>query len=522
MDGLGVDPVEEGNAVLLAKTPFLDTVWTKGFSTLIQASGINVGLPDGEPGNSEVGHLNIGSGQVVYQSLSRINDSINSGKFYENPVIKEAFEEVKKRGSNLHFMGLLSTGGVHGHTDHLYALMEIAQKYKIDPFIHAFLDGRDTGLNDGYFFLSKLMEKIKQLGVGKLATLSGRLYSMDRDKRWERTQEAYDCMVGNANVRRAIDPFKAVQEAYANGENDQIFKPTILVDGKSQPLGSIKDNDVVIFYNFREDRARQITKAFVIKELDNLNRDNFPHNLHFVTMTGYEEGLPVKVVYPPKPIDRSMAHILSERGMKQLHISETEKYMHVTYFFNGGVEDPFEGEDRMNIPSPRVFDYAETPQMSAEIIADEAVYRLTRQDKLNYSFIVINFANPDMLGHTGNLDAAIKGVEYTDKCVARVVKKTVEKGGAAIIIADHGNCEIMIDHETGKPHTFHTTNPVPFIVVSEKEQCVADKDEKLLRIGTGERAVASGILADVIPTALSMLGIEQAQTMTGVNLLEVL
>lgn len=521
MDGLGIDPLELGNAVLQAKTPFLDTVWTKAFSTLIHASGIHVGLPDGIAGNSEVGHLNIGSGQVVYQSLPKINDSINSGKFYEHPVILEAFAEAKKRKSNVHIMGILSTGGVHGHTDHLYALLEIAKSQGMSPFIHAFMDGRDTGPEDGYYFLTKLQQKMKEYGVGQLASMSGRLYSMDRDKRWERTTAAYNAMVGYGE-RKAEDPVKVLQDAYKAEETDQTFKPTTIVNSKGEAVGPIKDNDILIFYNFREDRARQITKAFVLEDYEYMAQEHFPKNIHFVSMTGYEDGLPTHTIFPPHPIEECMARLLSNNGLKQLHMSETEKYMHVTYFFNGGVEEPFDGEDRFNIPSPKVFDYSETPDMSAWIIRDELIYRMERREKFDYKAYIVNLANPDMLGHTGNLKAAIKGVHTTDAVVKEMVEKTVELGGAAVIIADHGNCDIMIERDTGQINTYHTSNPVPFIVVSDPSQLKLEEGEKAIKLGTGDAAKPAGILADVAPTCLAIIGVEPSPSMTGVNLIEVL
>lgn len=520
MDGLGVHPDKLGNAVLQAKTPFLDKAWTNGLSTLIHASGTHVGLPVDEPGNSEVGHLNIGSGQVVYQSLPRINDAIATGDFENIDEVVKAFQTALDRKSNVHLMGILTTAGVHGHIDHLFALLDTSKKFGINPNMHLMLDGRDTPATDGYFFLSKLIQKTKELGIGKIASMMGRFYGMDRDNRWERTIKAYNAMVG-IGERKAKDPFSFIQEAYKQNETDQFILPTTFVDSKDQPIGEIKDNDVVIFFNFREDRARQITKAFVIDDFQGFERLKAPKNLYFVTMTGYAEDLPTHVIFPPKKVYETLSSVLSRAGKRQLHISETEKFMHVTYFFNGGVEKPHPGEDFFNVPSPKVFDYSQIPQMSSYIIRDEVLYRLDHLNDKNYSFILINLANPDMVGHTGNLEAGIKAVEVTDECVRDITKKTVEKGGVTIIIADHGNCETMIDRITKKPDTAHTNNPVPFILVSDLRQ-INDSFTNVTKIGTGKKATPTGILADVAPTVLGVLGVKTGSDMTGVNLLEVI
>lgn len=521
MDGFGIHPDKLGNAVLQAQTPFLDRAWTFGKSTLLHASGTHVGLPAEEPGNSEVGHLNIGSGQVVYQSLPRINDAIASGQFKDHPVIKEMIAQVKKRNSKLHFMGILSAGGVHGHIEHLFELIDIAKANGVSPNVHAILDGRDTGMTDGYFYLSKLIEKFKNTGVGQLASVMGRFYGMDRDKRWERTQLAYNAMVG-LGQRTAIDPFALVQEAYKNGENDQILLPTTMVDQKGNALAPIAENDVVLFYNYREDRARQITRAFVVENFDNFPRPNFPKNLYFATMTGYEDSIPTHIIFPPKRIVDTLASTISKGNMNQLHISETEKFMHTTYFFNGGVEQPHAGEDFFNVPSPKVFDYTNTPQMSAEIIRDEVIYRISNMSTKKYSFIVINFANPDMLGHTGNLQAAISANEITDRCVRDITVKALEAGGAVFITSDHGNCETMIDRVTKKIDTAHNNNPVPFIILSDPSQVSMETKGKLAKIGTGDKAQPTGILADIAPTVLGVLGVPLPASMTGINLLTVL
>ncbi len=521
MDGMGVHPDPLGNAVLQAKTPFLDLIWSKGRSTLLHASGIHVGLPELENGNSEVGHLNIGSGQVVYQSLPRINDAIKNGTFHENPVIREAIKVAKEKDSKFHLMGVLSDGGVHGHIQHLFALMQICKDYEIDPYIHVFLDGRDTGYKKGYSYVEQLKKRIKELGIGHISSVSGRYYAMDRDKRWERTQLAYDALRGFSETK-STDPLLSIREAYENGENDQIFRPVTIVDQEGVPIGPIEEHDVVVFYNFREDRARQLTKAFVIDDFANIIKEKPLRDIHFVTMTGYEDGLPAKVIFPPHKIEESLARSLSNKGLNQLHISETEKFMHVTYFFNGGIEEAHPGEDFFNIPSPRVADYAQTPEMSARIVRDEVVYRLTRNQQFDYSYVVVNFANPDMLGHTGDLHKTIEANQVIDAVVKDVVIATLAAGGCALVTADHGNCETMINRNDGTVNTYHTNNPVPFIIVDDISQTKQKPEDQIIRIGTGRDVPVSGLLADIAPTVLAILGLEKPDSMTGLNLLEVI
>lgn len=520
LDGFGVHPDKLGNAVLQAKTPFLDKIWSNATSTLIHASGTHVGLPLEEPGNSEVGHLNIGSGQVLYQSLPRINDAIAAGEFDTIPEIKKTFEEVKKRKCNLHLMGILTSAGVHGNIEHLYALLEVSKKYGIDPYIHIMLDGRDSPPTDGYFFISKLTQKLKDLKLGKIASVMGRLYGMDRDNRWERTEKAYNAMVG-VGERTSKDLFALVQECYKKEETDQFIIPTTLLDEKDQPVGPIKSNDVVLFYNYREDRARQITKAFIQGNFEGFKRQNEPKNLFFATMTGYSEDLDTHVIFPPKKVLETLSSTISDAGLNQLHVSETEKFMHVSYFFNGGVEAPHRGEEFFNIPSPKVFDYSEVPEMSSYVIRDEVLYKIKNLEKKPYSFILINIACPDMVGHTGKLKAGVKACEVADEVAKDIVTKTVEAGGTAIIIADHGNCETMIDRVTMKPDTSHTNNPVPFIVVSDIKQ-ISEEPKEVIKVGTGSRANPTGILADVAPTVLGILGVKKGKDMTGVNLMDVL
>lgn len=521
LDGFGVHPDSEGNAILGANTPFLDTAWTYGKSTLINASGTYVGLPSEEAGNSEVGHLNLGAGQVVYQTLPMINDAISTHELDSNQTLKEAINEMRKRGSNLHLCGVLSAAGVHGHIKHLFSLMDLCKANGINPFIHIMLDGRDTPPTDGFLYLNKLNEKIKELGIGRIASMQGRFYGMDRDSRWERTKLAYDAIVG-LSQETFQDPVVALQSAYSNKETDQFFKPRTRVDSSGQPIGPVRSDDVLLFWNFREDRARQLSKAFILKEFDHFVRRNYPENLYLVTMTGYEENIPAHVIFPPKKIKKSLASFISEQGLKQLHISETEKFMHVTYFFNGGIEAAHSGEEFFNIPSPKVDNYATIPQMSSPIITQEVIKRIKAMKEYNYKLIVINFANPDMLGHTGDLAATIKGNEIVDTLVGEISKVTLAMGGAMIVTADHGNCETMINRVTKEVDIAHTNNPVPLIILSDIKDITPIAGRKLIKIGTGQFASTTGLLADVGPTCLGLIGLNAPDSMTGVDLRSVI
>ncbi len=521
LDGLGISLEKEHNAVNLAKTPFLDTVWTKGRKTLLHASGSPVGLPDSEVGNSEVGHLNIGAGRVVYQSLATINDSIMSGEFANNKALLEAIQKAKEGNGRIHLMGILSAGGVHGHASHLFEILDVCKKHNVFPCVHAFLDGRDAGLTDGYFYISKLLSKFRDLGTGCLASMSGRFYAMDRDNRWERVKLAYDAITGKGE-RIAKDPFSILQSAYTKDENDQIFKPTTMVDEKGNPIAPVGDGDTVLIYNFREDRARQIIKAFVLEKFGQFERRHNPNSINFVSMMGYGEGLNMSVLFPSKIIEHTLASVVSSKGFNQLHISETEKYAHVTYFLNGGVEKAHEGETFINIPSKKVFDYAETPEMSTGIVTEEVLKYLSQLEKNNLSLIVINFSNPDMLGHSGDLDMAIKGNEFVDACTKRIVEKTLSVGGVSMILSDHGNCDVMFDKIRNQVDTQHTDNPVPFILVTSKDETIRRADEKISKLGFGVEQTPTGMLADVAPTTLDILGIDPPSTMTGINLLDVI
>jgi 2,3-bisphosphoglycerate-independent phosphoglycerate mutase len=521
LDGFGVHPDAKGNAVLGAKTPFLDTIWTHGKSTLIHASGTHVGLPGEVAGNSEVGHLNLGAGQVVYQSLPRINEAIAHHELESNDVVAGMFNHLKKNNSRLHLVGVLSAAGVHGHIKHLFSIMDLCKSKGIDPYIHVILDGRDTPPMEGYWYLTKLKKKIEELGIGHIASMMGRYYGMDRDSRWERTKLAYDAMVGIAGDK-FVDPVKVLQDSYAKNVTDQFFVPAVALDESGRLVGKVESNDAILFWNFREDRARQLTKAFVMKEWDHFVRREYPENIYFVTMTGYEENLPAKVIFPPNKVKLSLAEYLSSNGIKQLHVSETEKYMHVTYFFNGGVEQAHNGEDFFNVPSPRVNDYSVVPAMSAETIRDETVKRIKENGKFNYGFVLVNFANPDMLGHTGDFKATVKANEITDAYTADIVKATLSMGGAAIVTADHGNCETMINRVTGEIDIAHTNNPVPISIIESMEQIQSKDGRKLEKIGTGQRAKSTGILADVAPTVLGTMGVDVPDVMTGMDLNQVI
>ena len=521
LDGFGVFPDAEGNGVWAAKTPFLDTLWTQGRSTLLHASGTHVGLPGEDAGNSEVGHLNIGSGQVVYQTLPRINDAIKAHELENNPVIKQMFTFLNKYKSRLHLTGVLSPAGVHGHIKHLFSILDLCAAKGIDPCIHVMLDGRDTGPTEGLLYVEKLLAKIREVGVGEIGSIMGRFYGMDRDSRWERVKLAYDAFVG-LSEETFTDPIKVVKDAYSKGEYDQFFKPRIRVDEQGEPVGVVKPHDAVLFWNFREDRARELTKAFVLKDFPHFPRRNFPKDIYFATMTGYEENLPANVIFPPLRIKKSLSKYLSENGKRQLHVSETEKYMHVTYFFNGGIEEPHDGEIFFNVPSPKVDNYATVPEMSALIIRDETVNKIRNIEKNPLDFIILNFANPDMLGHTGNFRATIRGNEIVDQCCADITKATLEMGGSVVITADHGNCETMINRVTKEIDIAHTNNPVPLILVNDMKEIIPKAGIPMIKVGTGDNARPTGLLADIAPTVLGLLGMEIPSNMTGVDLRSVL
>jgi 2,3-bisphosphoglycerate-independent phosphoglycerate mutase len=517
LDGFGVSHDSYGNAVINAMTPNLDVMWSKGRSTLLTSSGTVVGLPASDPGNSEVGHLLIGGGRVIFQSLELINDQLVSGNFRNNVEFKKLIEHVKQSGKKLHLMGMLSAGGVHGHISHLFSMMEICKLEGVEPYIHAFLDGRDTGPTDGLFYLSKLSQTIKDLGVGTIASISGRYFSMDRDYRWDRTFRSYNAIVGKGE-RTSKDIFNVIQGAYKNGETDESFIPTTMLGADGLAVGPMQEGDGVLMWNYREDRARQIVKAMVVEDLPGPKREIFIPNLYVATMRGYADNAPIHVLFSPNMMSDSLSELVSKAGYKQLHVAESEKYAHVTYFFNGGMEKPFQNEEVQIVPSPKIADYSETPEMSSQLINDQILYALDNLDKNDYKFFVINYACPDMLAHTGNYARTLEAVSAVDKFVGEITKKVVALGGCVVITADHGNCETMIDKINGGVDTKHNANPVPFVLVSKPEQTVASSTDVLFKIGEGPDGQESGILADVAPTILYLLGIEKPDSMTGISL----
>ncbi|MCI8700070.1 MAG: 2,3-bisphosphoglycerate-independent phosphoglycerate mutase [Clostridia bacterium] len=498
LDGFGANDNKDGNAVELANTPNIDKLMKKYPTATGYTSGLSVGLPEGQMGNSEVGHTNIGAGRIVYQELTRITKSIEDGNFFSIPEFIEAIDNCKKHSSKLHIMGLVSDGGVHSHVRHLYGLLEMAKRRDFeDVYVHCFLDGRDTPPSSADGYISSLEEKMREKGVGKIASLSGRFYSMDRDKRWERVQKCYDALV-NGKGNKAGSAIKAIEASYQKEVFDEFVEPTIICNGET-PVAQIENNDSVIFFNFRPDRAREITRALVDKDFDGF--ETKPLNLYFVCFTNYDETLPkVNIAFKKEPLVNTFGEVVSKEGLTQLRIAETEKYAHVTFFFNGGEEKQYPGEDRILVPSPKVETYDRKPEMSAYEVTDKVVEAIKSE---KYNCIILNFANPDMVGHTGNLEAAISAVEAVDECVGKVVEAMLEKNGTILITADHGNAEQMIDYKTGDPHTAHTTNPVPLILVSNEEK----------------NKIKSGKLADLAPTLLELLGIQKPEEMTGESLL---
>ncbi|HEX3028912.1 MAG TPA: 2,3-bisphosphoglycerate-independent phosphoglycerate mutase [Clostridia bacterium] len=499
LDGFGVNQNTEGNAISAANKPNIDSFFKKYPNTVIHTSGMDVGLPRGQMGNSEVGHTNIGAGRIVYQELTRITKSIEDGDFFDKKEFNDAIDNCKKNNSKLHLFGLLSDGGVHSHNSHLYALVELAKRKGLkDVFIHCFFDGRDVPPDSSKAFVEELEAKLKEIGVGKIASVMGRYYAMDRDNRWERVKLAYDAMVMGQGLN-ASSAGQAVAESYARGEFDEFVKPTVIVnDGK--PLATISKNDSVIFFNFRPDRAREITRTFVDPEFNGFERPLGHFPLYFVCMTQYDKTMPnVVVAYKPEGLTNTFGEYISRLGYRQLRIAETEKYAHVTFFFNGGVETVYEGEDRALIPSPKVATYDLKPEMSAYEVTDEAVKRINAKE---YDVIVLNFANCDMVGHTGILDAAKAAVEAVDECLGRIIPAVLEQDGALLITADHGNAEQMVDYENGGPFTAHTTNVVP-----------------LIGIGLGNAGLKEGKLADLAPTILDLMGVEKPEEMTGNSLI---
>lgn len=500
LDGVGLNDEERGNAFKIANTPNLDRLIEKYPNTHIATSGMAVGLPDGQMGNSEVGHTNIGAGRIVYQELTRITKEINDGDFFQNEVLKNAMENAKKNNTSLHLMGLVSDGGVHSHIEHLYALLKMAKEYNLENvFVHAFLDGRDTPPTSAVEYVKELEIKMKEIGIGKIATLTGRYYAMDRDNRWEREKLAYDAIAfGEGNKFKTVQ--KAIENSYEMQEFDEFVKPIIIVNDEDMPITTINNNDSVIFFNFRPDRARQMTRMFTEKDFNEFETKKID-NLTFVTMTQYDEKFHnVKVAYKPQTLKNTFGEYVANKGYTQLRIAETEKYAHVTFFFNGGEEKQYEGEDRILVPSPKVATYDLKPDMSAYEITEKTIEAI---DSKKYDVIIMNFANGDMVGHTGNMEKTIEAVEVLDKCVGKIMSKMEQIDGEALITADHGNCEYMLDLKTGEAITSHSTFDVPMIVVSNRI-----------------KSIKSGRLCDITPTILTLMGEQIPSEMTGESIVE--
>ncbi len=501
LDGWGVNDRLEANAILNANTPNFNQLIHHYPNTTLAASGLSVGLPEGQMGNSEVGHLNLGAGRVVYQDFTRISKDIEEGSFFKNPVLLSAMENAVKNEKSLHLMGLLSDGGVHSHIEHLIALLKLAKQVGVKKvFLHAFLDGRDVPPANAEVYIERIENLMEEIGLGEIATISGRYYAMDRDKRWDRTEKAYNAIVFGKGLREQ-HPITALRKSYKREETDEFVIPTVIVDKHGNPKGTVNPGDSIIFFNFRPDRARQLTYAFCNEDFNGFEREKGMLPVHYVCMTQYDKSIKnAHIAFKPQSIENIFASVISKAGLNQLRIAETEKYAHVTFFFNGGVETAFPGEDRILIPSPKVATYDMQPEMSAFDVTEKVIQKIN-EDK--YDVIVLNYANPDMVGHTGVFDAAVKAVEAVDMCLGKVVKAVQKKDGTIIITADHGNAEQMVDYITGEHHTAHTNNPVPFILVSDKKH-----------------RLRSGKLADVAPTMLHLLNIEKPPEMTGESLIE--
>lgn len=496
LDGWGLSDNCEQNAACMAKTPVMDRLRSEWPNARLGASGKDVGLPDGQMGNSEVGHLNIGAGRIVYQDLTRISLAIEDGSLFENQTLKRLCQRLVESEGKLHLLGLLSDGGVHSHNTHLYALVRMAQQLGVkDVCIHAFMDGRDTPPSSGAGYLRQLEDQLKQIGLGRVATVTGRYWAMDRDNRWDRVEQAYLALTEGVG-QQAAGSAEAIQDAYAAGQTDEFVKPWVV----GEP-GTIDDGDGVLFFNFRADRAREMTRALTEANFSGFSRNKIPQLVDYVCLTEYDESFGLPVAFPPETYPDILAEIVSKAGLQQLRIAETEKYAHVTFFFNGGVEDAWPGEERVLIPSPQdVATYDQKPAMSAVEVTDEVVKRIESE---KYQLIILNFANPDMVGHTGVLEAAINAVETVDACLGRVVEAMLKKNGRLLITADHGNCEQMSDGHGGA-HTAHTSNPVPLLFVDPQRKDASLRD---------------GILADLAPTLLELLGVPVPEAMTGRSLL---
>ncbi len=514
LDGWGVAPVTDGNAIGRAAMPNFARILATYPAMSIAASSSEVGLNWGEMGNSEVGHLNIGAGRVYYQTLPRIAKSIEDGSFYANETFRKVTDGVRGKKSRLHLIGLVSRGNVHSSLEHLFALLETAKRAKLrEVAVHAILDGRDTVYDAGIDFVVELQHKMKELGVGRIASLTGRFFAMDRDNRWDRVEKAYRAIAEGTAERTAEDPVAAVKESYGRKVYDEEFEPTVIVS-RGKPVAALGEDDAVLFFNFRPDRTREISQAFALPAFAKFER-HLPSGVIVATMTEYEKDLPVMVAFPPEVIRTCLAKVLSDAGLKQLHIAETEKYAHVTFFLNGTIEEPFQGEDRAIVPSPRVSSYDQKPEMSARELTARVVKEI-ESDK--YDFVAMNLANGDMVGHTGNLEATIKAAETVDECVGKIADAALGRGGAVFITADHGNAEELTNLQTGEIDKEHSTNPVPFIAIGKRWE--GKPNETLAALGGDLSLVPPvGMLADVAPTVLAVMGLPQPDEMTGRPLL---
>lgn len=506
LDGWGIGPNGPGNAILAAHTPTMDRLQAQYPWTQLNCSGRDVGLPTGQMGNSEVGHLNLGAGFVVYQWITRIDAAIEDGPFFENPVLLAAVDQAKERGTSLHLMGLIGNGGVHAYQEHLIALLDLAHRRGLRKvYIHAFMDGRDTPPTSGLGFMTDLLADIDRIGVGRVATVSGRYYAMDRDRRWERTRKAYEAIVDGIG-NRFPDPLSAIQTSYDSGVTDEFMLPAVMVEDDGKPVAELNAGDSVILFNFRADRARQLTNAIAEPAFAHFTRSKAPQDLYVATLTEYEKDFPVHVAFEQQDIECPLARVISDAGKTQLHAAETEKYPHVTYFFNGGREDVFPGEERLLVPSPKVATYDLQPEMSAPELTDGVV---TAIESGKYDFIVVNFANGDMVGHTGVFEAAVKAVETVNSMLQRILTAALSQNGVILVTADHGNAEEMLIPGTNQVWTAHSKNPVPFIVVSTDDSSVRHASLR-----------SDGRLADVAPTVLALMGLEAPKEMTGHSLIE--
>jgi 2,3-bisphosphoglycerate-independent phosphoglycerate mutase len=516
IDGFGIAPDEDGNAVTRANMPNFKKYTQRYPVVTLKASGETVGLMWGEMGNSEVGHLTIGAGRVYYQALPRIEQAIEDKSFFENEILLKAMAHVKENKGTLHVMGILSSGKVHGYDKHIYSILEMAKKNRCsNVVVHAILDGRDTLYNSGIDFIDELQTKMRKIGTGQLATVSGRFYAMDRDNRWDRTESAYRAIVEGKSESMTQDAKEAIKASYAQEIFDEEFKPTVCTDHKGNPIATVKDGDAIVFTNFRADRARQITKALALPDFQDFTRPWIP-NVYIATMTGYEKNLPVNVIFTAQDIPNTLAEVISKAGLVQLHLAETEKYAHITFFLNGAREVAFPNEDRQIVPSPQVAMYNEKPDMSAREITDRTVKAVASG---NYDAIMLNFANPDMVAHTGDFEATIKANEVIDECVGKIVDAVLEKDGCVLITADHGNAEEVKNLQTGGVDKEHSTNPVPLFVISRSRE---GKSGISGDVPNGDLSLLQpvGVLADVAPTMLKVMGVPQPVEMTGAPLIE--